>query len=88
MLTGEEKLHSLFKILETQLLETKIWVIVNLKWRKRQARIASALPICEAVVEKKEKEIKGWVFQEIREKSVRFQNKMSHQRLVSITIAN
>lgn len=39
-------------------------------------------------MEKKEKSIKGWAFREIKEKSVRFETKMSHQRLVSITIAN
>lgn len=40
VLTGEEKLHSLFKILETQMIETKIWAFLNLRHWKTVRRIA------------------------------------------------
>jgi len=39
VLTGEEKMHSLFKIVETQMLERKIWAFLNLAHWKKARRI-------------------------------------------------
>lgn len=40
VLTGEEKMHSVFKILETQMIERKIWAFLNLTHWKKARRIA------------------------------------------------
>ena len=50
VLTGEEKMHSLVKILETQLIERKIWAFLNLAHWKKTRRIAQAAPLCEGVL--------------------------------------
>lgn len=88
VLTGEEKLHSLYKLLETQMIETKIWAFLNLKHWKKAQRIAEAVPICDRIAEKRQLAYKFEGFYAIKQKSYEQPQVLSHQRLLNITIAN
>lgn len=88
VLTGEEKLHSLYKLLETQMMETKIWTFLNLKHWKKAQRIGEAVPICDRIAEKRQLAYKFESFYAIKQKSYEQPQVLSHQRLLNITIVN